>query len=297
MKNSKKYLVILINYNNTEDTIECVNSLYHSGIQTESILIIDNGSKNDSISILKKNYSSIELITNKQNIGFSAANNIGIKKAITNDFTYVILLNNDTIVTPNAISELISVMDKFEDVPLGTGQIRMYPEENKIWYAGGKLINWRGLAVHLHLNKNAEEIKLPLAPQYVTFISGCYLCIRVSAIEKLGLLDERFFIYLEDIEYSARAVKKGFKLLYVPTSVIFHKWRGETKLKNKSLYYAVRNRNLLIENSFNKVAKVYFGFIIMIKMFFWFLTNKDYFNAARKGLQDYKKQYFGPLSE
>ena len=295
MKNSNKYLIILINYNNTEDTIECVDSLYQSGINSKSILIIDNGSENDTINILKKNYPGIEIIWNKENIGFSAANNIGIKKAISNGFTYAILLNNDTIVTPNAISELINIMDKFQDVALGTGQIRMYPEGKKIWYAGGKLINWRGLAAHIFFNRKVEEIKLLLIPQYVTFISGCYLCIRMSATTKLGLLDERFFIYLEDIEYSARAVKKGCKLLYIPTSVIYHKWIGGTKLQNKSLYYAIRNRYLLINISFNGIAKVYFSIVLVVKMFYWYLTNKESFMTARRGIQDYKNKYYGPL--
>jgi GT2 family glycosyltransferase len=291
----KNFLIIIINYNNSNDTIDCLNSLFESGIHSNSILVIDNGSKNDSLSYLIDKCPSVNIIKNKTNIGFAAANNIGLKRAISNNFSYAILLNNDTIVTPTAISELIRVMDKSPDVSLGTGQIRMYPEKNKIWYAGGKLIHWRGLAVHLLFNKNVEKARLQKDPQYVTFISGCYLCIRLCSIAKLGVLDERFFIYLEDVEYSDRAIKKGYKMLYVPTSVIYHKWIGGTKLKNKSLYYAIRNRNLLIKISFNVIAKVYFSFILIVKILFWYLTNKEAFTMALRGIQDYKKKYFGPL--
>jgi len=295
LSDPKKFLIILINYSNWKDTIECIDSLFDAGIHSYSILVIDNGSENDSILNLKEKCPSIEIIKNKENIGFSAANNIGINKAISNGYSYAILLNNDTIVSPNAISELIAVMDKFKDASLGTGQIRMYPDKNKIWYAGGRIIGWRGLAVHFLVSKDVKKAKHHIDPQYVTFISGCYLCIRIQDIIKLGLLDERFFIYLEDVAYSARAVKRGCKLLYIPTSVIFHKWKGETKLKYQTLYYAVRNRNLLINIFFPFTAKIYFRIIIFLKMIYWFVTDKELFKAAKKGLEDYRKNFFGEI--
>ena len=120
---------------------------------------------------------------------------------------------------------------------------------------------WRGLAVHN--NKKKHDFAKPENPSFVSFISGCYLCIRLSSISILGLLDERFFIYLEDIEYSIRALKNNLRLLYIPESIIYHKWVGETRLSNQTLYYAIRNRHLLIDIAFGKFSKIYF-FIVSI---------------------------------
>jgi GT2 family glycosyltransferase len=184
-------------------------------------------------------------------------------------------------------------MDRHKDAAMGTGQIRYHPQINTIWYAGGALVGWRGLAVHFSKDKDVNKIMLGGEPEYVTFISGCYLCIRTSEIKRLGLLEEKFFLYLEDIEYSSRAVKNNLKLLYVPRSIIYHKCRGERQLRNQTLYYAVRNRSLLIDLSFPSIAKTYYFLVIRIKMIYWYFTNNDFFTASRKGLKDYKNNVFG----
>jgi GT2 family glycosyltransferase len=288
-----KYIVVLVNYNNWQDTAECVASLRNAGISDSSVLIVENSSPNESYKELREKLPEINIIRNEKNLGFSGGNNLGIRYATEKSAEYVILLNNDTLVEPDAIRTLIDEMDIHKDAALGTGQIRYYPEKNKIWYAGGKLIPWRGLAIHLERDKVVNDRKKENKPFHVSFISGCYLCIRNSELTKLGLLEEKFFIYLEDIEYSARAVRRNMKLLYVPDSIIYHKCRGDRQLKEQSLYYAVRNRNLLIDLSFPVIAKVYFFLVIVMKMVFWFFADRKLFVAAREGMNDYRNNIFG----
>ena len=292
---NSKFLIVLINYNNSNDTAECIFSLRNSGINDSNILIVENYSKDESYNQLKISFPEICILKQIQNRGFSGGNNIGISYAIKNNFEYVVLLNNDTIVEQNAISILIEKMDLHKEATLGTGQIRYYPETNKIWYAGGKLIKWRGLAIHKFENKNALEINQN-KDEFVTFASGCFLCIRISNFETLGPLDEKFFLYLEDIEYSARAMSLKLKILYVPSSVIYHKCRGERRLKEQTLYYAVRNRNLLIEKSFPKIARIYFLIVINFKMIIWLVKNKSFYNAAKMGMSNYKDGIFGEIN-
>ncbi|MDH3267582.1 MAG: glycosyltransferase family 2 protein [Ignavibacteria bacterium] len=290
-----KFLIVLVNYNNWVDTSECVDSLKNAGIEISNILIIENDSENDSFFQLQRLFPDIKILKQNQNKGFSGGNNIGISYALHHHFEYVILLNNDTLIEKDAISVLIEKMDIHKEATLGTGQIRYYPDKNKIWYAGGKLIRWRGLAIHNFENKYADEIN-HYKDEYVTFASGCYLCIRISDIDILGLLDEKFFLYLEDIEYSARAVRLKLKILYIPSSVIYHKCRGERQLKEQTLYYAVRNRNLLIEKSFPKIARIYFLIVINLKMIFWFFKNRKLYNAAKMGVLNYKEGIFGEIN-
>ena len=290
-----KFLIILLNYNNWKDTIECVESLQNSKVENSNILVVDNCSIDDSYIQLKNRIPDVTFLKTENNLGFSGGNNIGIRYGIENNAEYIILLNNDTIVNKDSIKNLINEMEKRLDITLGTGQIRYYHDKNKIWYAGGKLIPWRGLAVHLNMDKDFRKIIHPNKPIEIDFISGCFMCIRTEHIKDLGLLNDKFFIYLEDIEYSARAVNNNKKLMYVPNSIIYHKWRGETKLKYQTLYYAIRNRKLLINLVFPKYAKFYFNIVVLLKMVYWFLTDKELFKAAQKGLSDYKKKYFGQI--
>lgn len=289
------YLIVLVNYNNWLDTIECVQSLLNAEVDHSNILIIENGSKNESYNQLRNSFPDINIIPSIHNLGFSGGNNLGINYGLTKKVEYIILLNNDTMVEKNSIKLLLDGMKEYSDVSLGTGQIRCYPAKEKIWYAGGKIILWRGLALHSMFLKKVSSIKI-IQPEPTEFISGCYMCIKTSHVDRLGFFNEKFFLYLEDIEYSARAINKGLKLMYFPKSIIYHKWRGETDLKYETLYYAVRNRKLLIDLAFPIIAKFYFQIIIMIKMSFWFFINKKFFIAAKKGLFDYRKGYFGQIN-
>jgi GT2 family glycosyltransferase len=288
------YLIVLINYNNWQDTLECIDSLLNAGVEYSDIFVIENGSTNDSYNKLKSQLSELNIERTDSNLGFSGGNNLGMKYGIKKGVEYIILLNNDTIVEKNSIKILINEMNKNTEVSIGTGLIRCYPEKDKIWYAGGKLIAWRGLAKHNKFLEN-RGTEYSQKPSLTTFISGCYMCIRTSHLKDLGLLNEKFFLYLEDIEYSARAINKKMKLIYVPASVIYHKWRGGTKLKYQTLYYAVRNRKLLIDLVFPTIAKFYFQIVIFLKMIYWFITDRELFYAAKRGLKDYKKRYFGPI--
>jgi GT2 family glycosyltransferase len=290
-----EYTIILLNYNNWQDTVECVKSLEEAGIDSSSILVVENSSTDDSYVCLKEQLGTVSLLKTGRNLGFSGGNNFGINHALKFNPQYIILLNNDTLVDKDSIRILIDEMNNHPEASLGTGQIRYFPEKEKIWYAGGTLNKWRGLAVHLHENEYADNLPASNEPSFVSFISGCFLCIRTSMMDKTGLLNEKFFLYHEDIEFSARAVRNGLKLLYVPLSVIYHKCRGERKLREKTLYYAVRNRNLLIDMCFPFIAKVYFFFVIRTKMLIWFFRDKKLFRAAQAGLQDYKNDSFGQV--
>ena len=225
---NSKFLIILLNYNNWEDTLDCIFSLQKSGVGDPNILIIENCSTDNSLEKLKENAPEVKIIVAKKNLGFTGGNNLGIKYAFENNYKYVIVLNNDTIVEDkNSIETLIAGMDENPDVTLGTGRIFYYPNKDLVWYDAGKLIYWRAMAIHYNYRKNKNEISLNNDLSDINFISGCFMCIRLSDISKLGYMDENFFIYLDDIEYSARAVRKGLKLKYFPNVVIYHKARGE----------------------------------------------------------------------
>jgi hypothetical protein len=188
-------------------------------------------------------------------------------------------------------------MDRNNNATLGTGRIYYYPQKNLIWYDGGKLIHYRGMAIHLNYRVSENDIQLDDKLKEIDFISGCYMCIRLKDIPKLGYLDEKIFIYLDDVEYSARAIKQNLKLLYIPEAVIYHKARGEDKRTPRMVYYSIRNRRLVINLHFGLIAKIYFELVLIIKRIFWFITNKKYYKILIQAINDYKSNYFGQAPE
>jgi GT2 family glycosyltransferase len=291
---NQNFLIILLNYNNWQDTLDCVKSLKASEVSEANILIIENFSSDDSYMKLSKEFPLIKILRMEKNLGFTGGNNVGIKYAVENKYEYAILLNNDTIVeSSDTFKILIEEMDKNKYATLGTGRIYYYPQKELIWYDGGQLIRYRGMATHTNYRMNRNNTKLNDNLRKTNFVSGCYMCIRLKDITTLGYLNEKIFIYLDDVEYSARAIKKNMKILYIPRAAIYHKAKGENKRTPRMVYYSIRNRRLVINLHFGFIAKIYFEVVLIIKRMLWFFSNKKYYKILVQALSDYNKNYFG----
>ncbi|MCI9618307.1 MAG: glycosyltransferase family 2 protein [Eubacterium sp.] len=213
--------IILLNYCNYEDTITCVKTLKKIDYENYIIFIIDNHSPNESLKklyILKE--PKIQIIDSGKNGGFAYGNNIGIQYALEAGMDYILLLNNDTLVEPDFLSELINKGVQKAKGDIITCRIMYNFDKDKVWYAGGE-IDWDNLrAIHYGFNKNVNSINNKL--NEVTFISGCCMLISRTCIEKIGMLSEEYFMYYEDVDYCQHAMEKGAKLVYVPSSIIYH---------------------------------------------------------------------------
>jgi GT2 family glycosyltransferase len=291
-----KITAIILNYIRWEDTAACVHSLKECTYPALEIVILDNDSPNDSVTHLKAQFSDIEVIQTGMNRGYTGGINYGIKYSQERGSDYILIINPDTLVEPDFLEPLVSALEKCPTAAATCGTIHCYPETSMIWYAGGRLIPCRGLAVH---NKIPPLVKHSEIQDYrkVTFITGCLILLRTNLINIIGLQDERFFMYLDDIEYSARILKRGFDLLYVPGSKIYHRMDAHAKENPFKLYYSVRNRLLLIDAAFDGmtriVAKYYFIVIISYKLIVWRVFNLELYRAAIAGLYDYYNHNFG----
>lgn len=289
MYQEPKVIVILLNYRKWQDTLDCVNSLSKCKYLNLRIIIIDNASNNDSEVMLKKHLPHIPFFQNAINLGYTGGINFGIKQALEDNPEYILILNSDTYVEPDFLGIMVNAMEKNPLVAIACGTILHYPETDRVWYAGGNMVPWRGLAVHKRVLPIVNG-KLDLRPKSVSFITGCMFLIRTSTIQEIGFQDERFFMYLDDIEYSARVLRKGYTLLYIPQAKIYHRV-NEMEESPFKLYYSVRNRLLLINTAFTGmnriIAYVYFMFIIASKLIIWWILKPQFFKAARAGLYDY----------
>jgi hypothetical protein len=284
-----KVAATILNYNRWRDTLECVTSLQKCLYPSVEIILVDNGSTDGSFEQLKEAFPKVDIIATGKNLGYAEGINTALVCAQKKNPKYILVLNNDTVVEPDFLSPLVAAMEENGNTAAACGTIYCHHERTKIWYGGGKLIPWRGLAIHEQKGLVVEPSSLN-GPRKVSFVTGCMLLFRASLLEEIGYIDERFFMYLDDVEWSARILAKGYDLLYVPKAVIYHKVLGEKESAFK-LYYSVRNRLLLIRTAFpgfsRFVAERYFLMVIAIKLFIWRFTNPLFFKAASYGLKDF----------
>ncbi len=242
MKHCPRVSIIIINFNGLEDTIECLESLREIRYPNYQITLVDNASAGDDIDVLKTKYGNwIEIIKNKENLGFAGANNVAIKNVLNGNFDYILFLNNDTIVQPIFLDHLVAAAQNYPEVGLLTPKICYYSTPNRIWMAGGCLNRIRATGCSIGEGKNKRRYN---RDRYVTFASGCCILARKAVFKKIGLWDENYFLYLEDVDLSKRALSGGFKILYVSKSIIYHKVNITSKKISVvlPLYYATRNR-------------------------------------------------------
>ncbi|KKR34313.1 MAG: putative glycosyltransferase [Candidatus Gottesmanbacteria bacterium GW2011_GWC2_39_8] len=252
----KKISIVILNYNGLADTIDCLSSLKkikQAGFVTE-IIVVDNGSK-EKIKVIKIRFPETVLIESHENLGFAGGNNLGIKKALESKADYVMLLNNDTTVDPLIILKLIEFSERNKDIGIVSPKIYFYPgqeyhkdrykEEEKgkvIWYGGGK-IDWNNLyASHLDVDK-VDDFKNQ-TPAETDFATGCCMLIKKEVFSKIGLLDDKYFLYFEDTDFSLRAKKAGIKVFFYPEGLVWHKNASSSGKpgSNLHIYYQTRNR-------------------------------------------------------
>jgi GT2 family glycosyltransferase len=185
------------------------------------IIVVDNASGDGSVQALRSEFPTIDIIENQKNLRFAGGNNIGLRYALEKNAEYVLLLNNDTIVEKNFLFELVHCAENDERVGIAGAKIYYYTERNKIWYAGGKIewnIGWishRGIR-ETDFNQYDQE-------EETDYVTGCCMLLKRNLIEKIGVLDEAYFIYGEDADWCMRAKNNGYKLMYVPTAKLYHK--------------------------------------------------------------------------
>lgn len=237
--------IILVNYNGYDDTVECVKSLLQIKYKNYQIFIVDNCSSDTetikSDGLLNEN---TKLIFSIQNLGFSGGNNLAIRDALNLGFDYIVLLNNDTIVEPNFLASLVSEAEQSLDVGAVTGKIYYYYKREDVWSAGGEYDRNTGLTIQ-YSGSDTEAFN---SKKEITFATGCLLMVPRKVVQKIGLMDEEYFLYSEDSDYCQRIIDAGYKIIYNPQSVIYHKVSASTGDRSPMQQrYMMRNNLYMIK--------------------------------------------------
>lgn len=272
-----KVFCLVLNWNKPRDTISCLKSLSEasipSGWELETV-VIDNGSTDDSVAQVKKAFPEIKIIEAGENLGFSGGANFGFKYTFDWDADFALLLNNDITVERDFFSPLLEFCEREKGWAAASPLVK--DQEGAVCDSGWQ---WQSFWARA---KPLDRPKSITMPYEADIISGCAVLFNASALRKVGLLDERFFLRFEDVDWWLRARRAGFSLWVVPRSVVCHKisqsFGGTTS--PMSTYYFVRN-NLLL------VRKYYRGFLrVPPYAFLLALSLKVMFNLFSREIPD-----------
>ena len=283
--------VIIVNWNSYKFTFDCITSLKKCNYSNFKIILVDNGSIDFSIEQLRKDFKSLDIIKNKSNLGFTGGNNIGISKALKESFDYVMLLNNDTKVNADFLSLLVERLKNENNLGAIQPLILQMDNKNKVWNAGGVFIRLFGLPKVIDKGKNINSINTN--KYYTEWISGCCIMLKSKVINKVGLLDNSFFAYFEDVDWSLRIKNEGYLLGIDNRSIIYHYESGSSKTSSKLKegflnpivhYYNFRNHIKLIKkhiNYFNFTGAIFFQLIKVVSFSFYFIVRLRFYKLNK----------------
>ncbi len=237
-RNSPKVEIIILTWNGKEDTLECLKSLQKVKYENIDITVVDNASTDDSAEIIAADFPSVKLINNNTNLMYAGGNNVAIKEALSREAECILLLNNDTILHEDFLTYLVETISSEVEIGIVAPKINYYNNRKLIWYAGGFVNFFTGNIYHRGLRKR-DDGNYDL-PDDVDYATGCCMLIKRELFEEIGLLDEEYYIYSEDVDFSFRAHTAGYKIVFEPRSLIWHKVSSATgggfsffKIKNK----------------------------------------------------------------
>ena len=224
--------VVILNWNGGDDILNCLQSVFASTHKNIQAVIVDNGSVDGSSDRIRRDFPQAHFIENSTNLGFAKGSNQGMEWALAHEIPYVLLLNGDARLHPEAIDNLLAVANREDDSVVACP--RMYlagasGTSDRLWFAYGTVKLWAGLFQNPAFNQPVSpQLSLPRDMEYA---SGCCMMIPARILQTVGMLDETFFAYCEDIDFSLRVRNAGFTLRYVPAA---HLWHGSSKPTNRT---------------------------------------------------------------
>jgi GT2 family glycosyltransferase/protoporphyrinogen oxidase len=234
----RKICITVLNFNNFEDTAECLKSLEMLADDLHEIIVVDNGSSDGSPEKLRQAFPDVEMLALPENVGVPAGFNKGVQYALRKGFEYVFILNNDTVVAPDMLSELLKVTEQHQDSGILMPSVLYYPPEDRpvtredVWADGGYFRKFPPGIVH---KDNRGHIDFD-QPRLVEYVPTCGLLIHRKAFEKVGLFDPGYFFFFEDWDFSERVRKAGLEIWSVPSAKMWHKVSRTTRADSE-LYW------------------------------------------------------------
>lgn len=248
VEKTPKVSIIVLNWNSSDDTVECIASLRKLNYPAYEIIIVDNGSTDDSERVLRDIYSDIKIIQTGCNLGYAGGNNRGVKYALAHGAEFIWILNNDTVVHPDSLREMVLIAKSNPAIGLVGSKIFYYSKPDTLWCVGGGTFDIEGggrtSLVGFMQNDAGQFDHL----SDIGYIAGTSLLAKAAMINDIGLMPEKYFLYFEETDWNLTAQSAGYRTVLAPKAIIWHKVKiGAERINARFVYYLMRNRFLLVK--------------------------------------------------
>lgn len=271
--------VILLNWNGHADTCACLDSLARVRYDNLAIVVVDNGSEDGSVAVIQDRFPNVRLIAHPVNTGFAEGNNIGLRQVIQ-ETDYVLLLNNDTLVSADLVERLILYMEAEPMTAVVGPAICYYQEPDRVWCAGLAIGAGRmfGIPVRkttsLLMYCGCTVAALPEQSYSVDAVVGCAMLLRATVVREIGLLDANLFMIHEDFDWSLRAQAHGYRCAILPFVGVWHKVSSSIKLQDQhrrggaaAAYYWYRNWLVVVRRHFGVRSMLMVAALYLFRLF------------------------------
>jgi hypothetical protein len=234
-----KVVVIILNWNGLNDTLECLTSVFRLDYPEFEVIVVDNGSSDESVETIRCKFPQVILIENRKNLGFTGGNNVGMRYAMKHGADYVWLLNNDTVVETDSLAKLVDAGEQSLEIGLVSPRIYDYDSPEKVQFMGSYVdfAHFSNTKVIDAKELDDQQIQSNLV------LWGTALLIKREVIETVGYLSDKYFAYLEDCDYSFRALKANYRTSVRIDAHILHKGAKSTGL-HSPIHVFLGTRNL-----------------------------------------------------
>lgn len=231
-------VAVVLNWNRTQDTVQCVHSLRKSDYPALDILVVDNGSAPEHYANLQAALPDTPILRSPTNLGFAGGNNFGLQHVLERGAEYALVINNDTLIDVQMVSQLVAAAEAHPRAGLVGPIIYYLAQPTEVWFAGYRFTHG------IYVLRRGLNLQPPLRPvEPVDFVSGCGVLIRRNVLEQVGLFSEDYFMYYEDLDYCFRVKEAGLEILCVTGARMWHAVSASTGGADSPLkqYYQVKS--------------------------------------------------------
>lgn len=269
--------IIILNFNQLPVTCEFLESTKKLTYPNYEIIMIDNASKENPTELINARYPEVKLIVSDKNLGFTGGNNLGIKAARGD---YYFIVNNDTEVTPDLLERVVETFDIDKTIGVVSPKIKYFSNPDTIQYAGFSEVNPFTGRGKTQGGKKIDNGDFD-TPGYTAYAHGAAMMVKKEVVDKVGMLPDNFFIYYEELDWSAHIRRAGYTIYYQPKGLIFHK-ESITMGKESAMkaYYHTRNRILFMRRNTKSyqfpVFVLFLSFVIIPRSILKYLFNGQF---------------------
>jgi len=281
----KKVYIIILNWNGLKDTIECLESVYKLDYPDFEVVLVDNFSTDNSIEIIKNNFVRVKILQNNKNLGFAGGNNVGIQYALKNNADYVWILNNDTVVESQSLRKIVETAESNDAIGLVSPAIFDYWDRESVQFVGCRIdfnrYSFTPVNDQSELSEDCKTCNL--------LLYGTAVLVKIKVVDTIGLFSEKYFAYVEDCDFSVRALRANFVTAIRMDAIIFHKGvQSSGKYSPMHAYLGTRNLYFFWMDNSKGVKKLlvpfnYIGMVLNYAAYLSEVGNERSVNACLNG--------------